>query len=789
MDFHTWLQKQPKDPQFQASKSSIDAVLGLAAEGATIPFMARYRKEKTGNLDEVGIEKIISLKEGWESTEKRREFVKKELLSSDLVKADQKDGLLAQLEQLADLSAIEDLYLPFKKKRKTKATVAKELGLEPLALMLWKECEAGGDQRPEDFANQFLNDTPIEGVDQEKALQGSSDIIIEKMTENLETKQKIRDHYFSGACLKSTQNSKAKKEASSNSGKFEKYFDYSEAVTKLLSAENSHRYLAMRRGWIEEELSLKFSGAPGNEDAFEAKNLSFLESLCGAQKNSACSDFLKKCARLCMKAYVAPSIEKEVHKKLKDIADAEAIGVFTNNVKKVLLAPPLGTKIVLGIDPGIRTGCKFAVVSEASKLITHGVFQLNTSQGKAQFLQTLPKLIEELKIEAIAVGNGTAGRETETEVRECLKQSDHSKLPVVMVNESGASIYSASEVARKEFPDLDLTVRGAISIARRLQDPLAELVKIDPKSIGVGQYQHDVAQPSLKKALELVVDTCVNQVGVELNTASEYLLARVSGIGPGIAKSILSYREKNGSFKSRADLKSVPRFSEKVFEQSAGFLRIKESTHPLDRTGVHPERYDDLKAFASESNIDITDILSEETSKKIKSSKTLKDKWGTFTHEDIVAELSKPGRDPRDNFEITSFRPDISEVSDLEVGMICPGVVTNVTNFGAFVDIGVHQDGLVHISQLSHNFVKDPHAVVSAGDPVKVKVMEVDVARKRVSLTMKLESTGQRPTHSSAGQRPSHSSNRTQRAKRPAPSRFENNPFAALKGLQGNKSD
>lgn len=764
MDFHLWLNKQPKDPQFKASVANIDAVLSLAAEGATIPFMARYRKEKTGNLDEVGIEKILSLKESWEALEKRRDFVKKELQNSDLVKAEQREELLQKLDLAIELGTIEDLYLPFKKKRKTKATMAKELGLEPLATMLWAACEAGSSDEPASIAAAFLKENPKVELSSDEALKGASDIIVERMSEDLDAKERVREHYFSQGYLSSAQNVKANQKAPAKSSKFDKYFDYNEAVPKLLIAENSHRYLAMRRGWLEEELTLKLSGSPTREMDFEKQNLSHYEKLCGAQKLSGCSEFLKKCARLCLKVYVAPSIEKEVHKKLKDVADEEAISVFSNNVKKVLLAPPLGTKVVLGIDPGIRTGCKYAIVSQASKLLTHGVFQLNTSAGKTEFQSLLPKLLKEFGVEAIAVGNGTAGRETEAEVRDCLNKAKIKEVATVMVNESGASIYSASEVARREFPDLDLTVRGAISIARRLQDPLAELVKIDPKSIGVGQYQHDVAQPSLKKALELVVDTCVNQVGVELNTASEYLLARVSGIGPSLAKSILSFREKNGRFKNRNELKSVPRFSEKVFEQSAGFLRIKNSAHPLDQTGVHPERYADIEEFFKSSQVDLGTALGSNASKLLAGSNTLKEKWGSFTHQDILTELEKPGRDPRDNFEITSFRPDISEVSDLEVGMICPGVVTNVTNFGAFVDIGVHQDGLVHISQLSHNFVKDPHAVVSAGDAVKVQVLEVDAARKRVSLTMKLGA-------------PPKKASKVKKKKE----EFQNNAFAGLK--------
>jgi uncharacterized protein len=775
MDFHLWLQNGPISSSDRPSKSSIESVLALSEEGGTIPFIARYRKEKTGNLDEVQIENILSWKEQWENLEKRRDFVIKELTIQKQLTSELKN----KLEATCELTQIEDIYLPFKKKRKTKATVAKELGLEVVSEALWNACLEGSEKSPQDFAREFLENSDST-LKEEEILKGAGDILVEKISENADAKQSIRENYLQNSFLQSKQNTKNKGTATPHGSKFDKYFAYSESVRLLLQKENSHRYLAIRRGWLEEELTIKITGAPDREEEFDEKNIKFFEKLCGAKKNSASSEFLKKCCRLALKAYVGPSIEKEVHKHLKELADFEAIRVFSNNIKKVLLSPPLGTKVVLGIDPGIRTGCKFAVVSETASPVEHGVFHLNSPQGIQNFTPQLEQLIKKHKIFAIAVGNGTAGRETEETVRKALDSIGNPKLPVIMVNESGASIYSASEVARKEFPELDLTIRGAISIARRLQDPLAELVKIDPKSIGVGQYQHDVSQPSLKKALESVVDTCVNQVGVELNTASEYLLARVSGIGPSLAKNIISHRAKSGPFQSREALKTVPRFSEKIYEQSAGFLRLKGSQHPLDNTGVHPERYSDIEEFFKNNALDIHKMGSDSTSSIIQKSAELKSKWGPFTHKDIVEELKKPGRDPRENFEITSFRPDISEVSDLKVGMICPGVVTNVTNFGAFVDIGVHQDGLVHISQLSNNFVKDPNDVVSAGDSVKVKVIELDVARKRVALSMKLEDSRERPKQMKDRQ----NSNTSRTKLRSQNKSFGNNAFAQLASLK-----
>ena len=476
-----------------------------------------------------------------------------------------------------------------------------------------------------------------------------------------------------------------------------------------------------------------------------------LERLDATFEAAACSaphfagaPLLTRAARTALRAYVVPAIENEVHKALRDVADKAAIEVFAENVRKLLLSAPFGPKAVLGVDPGLRTGCKLAVVDGSGAYVGSSVMHLESPAGKAGAAPMLAALVEKGGIRAVAVGNGTAGRETETFVREALQAAGLGEVPVVMVSESGASVYSASDVAREEFPELDVTIRGAISIARRLQDPLAELVKIDPKSIGVGQYQHDVSQHGLKKSLDAVIDSCVNQVGVNLNTASSHLLSHVSGIGPGLARAIVEQRGKAGLFQSRAQLLEVPRFSKRAFEQAAGFLRIPEGAHPLDNTGVHPERYAVLERLAARLGVPASGLLGPGVA-RVKEASDLKDEVGAFTFDDIVKELEKPGRDPRPGFVPFAFRQDVHALKDLEPGMVCPGIVTNVTNFGAFVDIGVHQDGLVHISQLADRFVKDPREVVSPGDRVSVRVLEVKLDKNQIALTMKSERGQERP--------------------------------------------
>jgi len=729
MTFETWFQSIHAD----IPVASANSVLKLTEEGGTIPFIARYRKEQTGNLDEVAIQKTIDAKERWDEIIKRQTFIVEEIERQGKLTDELKEKLLTTF----NLDSLEDIYLPYKQKRKTKATIAKEAGLEPLANWIWDIAhgaatpEAG--QTLEAFALAFYN-PELKINDTAAAIGGAQDILTERLAETVTLREHTRKTVFERGFGKTTKAEKAKPHS-----KFERYFDYFEPIQSLLKPEASHRYLAMRRGWMEEELSLTIGAGPEDPDfdlilqgRFEGE-----ASPATIECEQAIKDVLLKSARMALKAYVLPSIETEVHRSLKDVADEAAIKVFAENVRKLLLAAPFGAKAVLGVDPGIRTGCKLAVVDDSGKYVASDVIHLQSPGEQERAKRLLAEVVGNANIRAIAVGNGTAGRETETFIREALKDAGLN-VPVVMVNESGASIYSASEVAREEFPDLDLTIRGAISIARRLQDPLAELVKTDPKSIGVGQYQHDVNQPALKKSLDLVVDVCVNSVGVNLNTASSHLLARVSGIGPSMAKKIVEHRGTKGLFESRQQLLEIPRFSAKVFEQAAGFLRIPNSQHPLDNTGVHPERYESLERLAARLGKDVG-ALTGSGVELVKQAEDLKAEVGDFTFADIIAELAKPGRDPREEFAAFTFREDIHQVSDLTAGMICPGIVTNVTNFGAFVDIGVHQDGLVHISQLSNKFVKDPRDIVNPGDRVTVRVMEVNLEKQQIALTMRTD--------------------------------------------------
>ena len=742
MTFEIWFQSIHADIPVQSANS----VLKLTEEGGTIPFIARYRKEQTGNLDEVAIANVINSKERWDEIIKRQAFIVEEIERQGKLTDELKEQILAAF----NLDTLEDLYLPYKQKRKTKATVAKEAGLEPLANWIWDVAHAMATPEPgqtlEVFALAFYNAEKSIN-DAATAINGAQDILTERLAETIELREHTRKTVFERGVGRTAKAEKAKP-----ASKFERYFEYFEPVQSLLKPEASHRYLAMRRGWMEEELTLTIGAAPEDADFDLILQGRFESEACPAttECEQPIKDVLLKSARMALKAYVLPSIETEVHRSLKDVADEAAIKVFAENVRKLLLAAPFGAKAVLGVDPGIRTGCKLAVVDDSGKYVASDVIHLQSQHEQERAKKLLAEVVSNASIRAIAVGNGTAGRETESFVREALKEAGLTA-PVVMVNESGASIYSASDVAREEFPDLDLTVRGAISIARRLQDPLAELVKVDPKSIGVGQYQHDVNQPALKKSLDLVVDVCVNSVGVNLNTASSHLLARVSGIGPAMAKKIVEHRGTKGLFESRQQLLEIPRFSAKVFEQAAGFLRIPNSAHPLDNTGVHPERYEALERLAGRLGKGVGELTGSGV-ELVKQAEDLKAEVGDFTFADIVADLAKPGRDPREEFSAFAFREDIHQVSDLKPGMTCPGIVTNVTNFGAFVDIGVHQDGLVHISQLSNKFVKDPRDIVNPGDRVSVRVLEVNLEKQQIALTMKsdAETSRQMPRDSRA---------------------------------------
>jgi uncharacterized protein len=767
MDFQTWLkQKLPN-----ISLHSASTVLKLVEEGGTVPFIARYRKEATGNLDEVMVQKVIDTKEEMDTMLKRQAFILGEI--------EHQKKLTPELKQLIsitfDLDRLEEIYLPYKQKRKTKAMLAKEAGLEPLAIWIWntgqgrEKAETTLDEKAKAFINPEHEIADIKAV-----LEKTQDILIEMITLNQDLREFVKNKTFKEGCMRSARGKKPLPNS-----KFERYFDHSEAISSLLNPANSHRYLAMRRGWMEEELTMSIDGGK-NEEKFHEKNLAHFERFAAKVETAPGVALLKRAALLAYKVYVFPSIENEVNKNLKSIADEAAIHVFAENLRKLLLASPFGSKSVLGVDPGIRTGCKLALVTDSGEYMASTVMHLQSAGERSNAEKMLLEVVKKANVKAVAVGNGTAGRETEAFIRECFKKNEV-KIPVVMVSESGASVYSASDVAREEFPDLDLTVRGAISIARRLQDPLAELVKVDPKSIGVGQYQHDVSQSELKKSLDFVVDSCVNAVGVNLNTASSHLLARISGISSSLAKTIVGHREKKGLFKSRAELLGLPRFSEKVYEQCAGFLRIANGENPLDNTGVHPERYASLEGAAKRLNRKISDFIGSGVS-LLRNDQQFASELGAFTFADIVKELEKPGRDPREEFVSFQYREDIHEVKDLKPGLMCPGIVTNVTNFGAFVDIGVHQDGLVHISQLSDVFVKDPREVVSPGDKVQVRVLEVNIEKNQIALTMKKEGSPNmgKPMAGSGVAR-------SREAAKPIPTKPQqhtHNPFAALAGLK-----
>ena len=695
--------------ELNISQQQALATAKLLEEGATIPFIARYRKEATGSLDEVAIQQIRDRLEQLAELDKRREAIRASLQERDLLTPE----LQAQIDAAPTMAQLEDLYLPYRPKRRTRATIAKEKGLEPLADLLMKQ-----DGKPID-ARPFIN--AEKGVESEAdAWAGAMDIIAERISEDARIRGQQRDLFERRAQLQSTVVKKKQDEAA----KFRDYFEWQEPLDKA----PSHRILAVLRG--EREGFLTIHAQPNPDEALAA-----LEKMVVKKGQGPAVEKVREAAHDAYKRLLAPSLEGETLRAAKERADAEAIQVFVRNLRELLLASPMGQKRVLAVDPGFRTGCKVVVLDAQGNLKHYcAIFPTQSERQKEQAAATVRELCQKFKIEVIAVGNGTASRETEAFLRELQLDA-----PVVMVDESGASIYSASEAARDEFPDHDVTVRGSVSIGRRLQDPLAELVKIDPKSIGVGQYQHDVDQAALKKSLDDVVMSCVNAVGVEVNTASAQLLTYVSGLGPQLAKNIVKYREENGPFRKRQDLTNIPRFGAKTFEQAAGFLRIHASENPLDASAVHPERYALVERMARDLGCAVRDLMRDPAlRKKIDLKKYVGGDVGLPTLQDILAELEKPGRDPRPQFEAFSFSDAAHELTDLKPGMVLPGIVTNVTNFGAFVDIGVHQDGLVHISQLADKFVKDPNAVVKVRQKVQVKVVEVDAARKRIALTMRL---------------------------------------------------
>lgn len=696
--------------ELSVSSRQVEATIGLLEEGATVPFISRYRKEVTGSLDEVQIAAIRDRAEQLKELDKRKDAILKSLtelgkLSPELTK---------QINEAETLSLLEDIYLPYRPKRKTKASVAREKGLQPLADLIFEQNKI--DLVAE--ASKYI-DTEKGVSTEDEALAGARDILAEFINEHTEARAVIRQLFLDKGIFQSKVIAGKEEEGI----KYRDYFDWTEPV----KTAPSHRVLAMRRG--EKELILSLDLYPPADDA-----LAMLEKIFIKGNNSA-SDQVKLAVADAYKRLLKPSLETEIRLLTKKNADEEAIRVFAENARQLLLAAPLGQKRVMAIDPGFRTGCKVVCLDAQGQLVENtNIYPHSGAGGLAEAEKTIPFLVSKYSIEAIAIGNGTAGRETEAFVRKL-------NLPnviVVMVNESGASIYSASDVAREEFPDKDVTVRGAVSIGRRLTDPLAELVKIDPKSIGVGQYQHDVDQNRLQTSLDDTVISCVNAVGVELNTASKQILSYVSGLGPQIAQNIVEYRNKNGAFKKREELKKVARLGDKAFEQAAGFLRIRDAANPLDASAVHPERYVLVEQMAKDLNCKVADLMKDESlRKKIAVQKYVSETVGLPTLNDIIQELAKPGRDPREKFEAFSFTDGINSIDDLKVGMTLPGIVTNITNFGAFIDIGVHQDGLVHLSQLSNRFVKDPNEVVKVHQQVEVTVTEVDVNRKRIALSMK----------------------------------------------------
>jgi protein Tex len=683
--------------------------LKLLDGGATIPFISRYRKELTGSLDEMQIAAIKQHITRLAELEKRRETILKSI--------EEQGKLTPELRKLTEaartISELEDIYLPYKPKRKTRASAAREKGLEPLA-------EAIMGQKDFDIMNlalQFLNDEVSSASD---ALQGARDIMAELINEDKNARDRIRMLFSREAVIFS-------RVVRNKEGEGEKFTDYFEFEEKLGRCP-SHRLLAMRRG--EEEGILRLSIEPPEEKAVE-----LLERLFVKGKGSASAQ-VALALRDSYKRLLCPSIGTEFRASSKEKADREAIDVFADNLKQLLLAPPLGQKRILALDPGYRTGCKLVCLDAQGNLIHNETIYPHPPRNESRMAaKKLASLVNMYKIEAIAIGNGTASRETEQFIKNVKFDRD---VVVFMVNESGASIYSASKTAREEFPDYDVTVRGSVSIGRRLADPLAELVKLDPKSIGVGQYQHDVDQVKLKESLDQVVESCVNLVGVNLNTASSHLLTYVSGLGPQLAQNIIMYRTENGPFRSRAELRKVPRLGDKAFEQSAGFLRIPGAKHPLDNSAVHPESYEIVHRMAEDSGATIEDLIKrEELRKRVDLEKYKTEKTGLPTLQDILQELARPGRDPRSRIEVFEFSREIFRIEDLRPGMVLPGIVTNITKFGAFVDVGVKQDGLVHISQLADRFVTSPSDVVSLNQTVRVRVIEVDVIRKRIQLSMK----------------------------------------------------
>lgn len=748
IDFNKLLVQELSLPE-----KSIAAVVKLLDEGNTIPFIARYRKEATNNLDEMQIRTIQERLSYLKELEERRQTILVSIESQGKLT----EPLRNQINACLTKSELEDLYLPYKQKRRTRAAIAREKGLEPLAMRILDQPLSGS---PEAESAAFVD--AAKGVnDSEEALNGARDIVAEILAENAQVRSIVREAFASEGMVVS----KVIEGKNAAPTKFEQYYDYKETVSKI----PSHRYLAMRRGEREEILDVRITIEPE----------SIIRQIGITAKHNMKSPFaeqLEKAIQDSYKRLLLPSIETDVRVELKMRSDRSAVDVFADNLRNLLLASPLGCRGVIGIDPGLRTGCKCAAVDDTGKYLdTITIYLCQGDKALENARQQLLQFISKFKPFAIGIGNGTAGRETETFVKKLLSDASIKDIIVVSVSEAGASVYSASDIAREEFPDLDLTIRGAISIARRLQDPLAELVKVDPKAIGVGQYQHDVHQTLLTDKLTEVVESCVNHVGVELNTASAPLLSHIAGIGESLAQKIVKYREKNGAFKSRRAILDVPGLGAKTFEQAAGFLRVRGGEHPLDGSAVHPERYDLVEHIARDLAVPLSSLVANnEMIQRIDMKRYFGEGVGEITMKDILDELKKPGRDPRATFERANFRDDVMSINDLKQGMKLEGIVTNVTAFGAFVDIGVHQDGLIHLSELTDRYIKNPSEVVQVGAKIKVEVLNVDIDRKRIALTARIGQATRQMAGSSQNKPNSQPQPKKQR-----PS-FGSNPFASL---------
>jgi uncharacterized protein len=728
-----------------ATAAQVDAAITLLDEGATVPFIARYRKEVTMGLDDTQLrnleERLIYLRD----MEDRRTAIIKSIDEQGKLS----DELKLSLMEAETKTRLEDLYAPYKPKRRTKAQIAREAGIEPLLDALLENPELSPEESAKDYLNEEAGFT-----DESAVLEGARNIFLERVAEQADLVGKLRDYVWDHAQLISTM-----VDGQENSGsKFKDYFDYTEELKKI----PSHRALALFRGRGESVLRLKLF-VKGQDDLEKFSDMGICDAMVAnhfklSEQGRAADSWLLESARWGWRVKVSMQLETELYMRLRDSAEEEAIRVFGDNLRDLLLAAPAGTRATMGLDPGLRTGVKVVVLDETGKHLEHTTIYPHVPKNQwDQSIETLAKLCERHKVDLISIGNGTASRETDKLAKELIKRYPKLRLTSIVVSEAGASVYSASELASKEFPDLDVSIRGAVSIARRLQDPLAELVKIEPKAIGVGQYQHDVNQYALARKLDAIIEDCVNAVGVEINTASAPLLTKVSGLSDTLANNIVAYREQNGAFRSRQQLLKVPRLGAKAFEQAAGFLRIQNGDNPLDASAVHPEAYPVVESIIRKNNRTISDIIGDSQFLKTLAANDYTDaSFGEFTVRDIISELDKPGRDPRPEFKTAVFKDGVETVKDLKPEMILEGVITNVTNFGAFVDIGVHQDGLVHISMITDKFIKDPREVIKTGEVVRVKVMEVDVARNRIALSMRLDDEVERQSKKSADKTAQH---------------------------------